>query len=97
MKRKRKFSPCRLVVILTFGVLGLLGVNAFSQYVKSISDLPVGPTPLSWTFKSNTRLVSQTFNQGEIQVLDKMSPALAIPEIDRVDYSVTETALFALG
>ncbi len=84
------------MIILLIGGLGFIGVHIFGEYVDSISDLPVGPAPLSWKFKPNASIVSQTFDQGEFQV-NKMPLHPEIPLIDQADYPVTQTALFALG
>ncbi len=84
------------MMILVVGGLGFLGVHTFGQYVDSLSDLPTGPTPLSWKFKLNTSLDSQTFSNGEYQV-NKTPLNPEIPPIDQADYPVTQTAMFALG
>jgi peptide-methionine (S)-S-oxide reductase len=87
----------RLKLILLLGCLGGLGVALFALYVKSISDLPLGPTPLSWGFKSSSAHVAEIFSKE----ISKMEPsALETPEVPAIDKTVpdeTELALFALG
>jgi hypothetical protein len=97
MIQKSKFMSWRLKLILLLGCLGGLGVALFALYVKSISDLPLGPTPLSWGFKSSSAHVAEMFSKE----ISKMEPsALETPEVPAIDKTVpdeTELALFALG
>lgn len=97
MKKEKKLFSWRLKLILVLGCLGGLGVALFGQYVDSISDLPVGPTPLSWKFKSNSAVVATTFAAGDSLMKHSGSEEAVIPLIDQNLPEETETALFALG
>ena len=97
MKQKGAFFSWRLKLILLLGCLGGLGVALFSVYVDSISDLPLGPTPLSWTFKSSSAHVTDLFSEGGADMAPSISKAPEIPLIDKTSFGETEIALFALG
>jgi hypothetical protein len=98
MKRKQhQFFSWQLKLILALGCLGGLALGLFSQHVASISDAPLGATPLSWRFKPITTRVAAAFEVGDVihdknQLTDPLLPVLdqALPE-------ETELALFALG
>jgi len=97
MKHKTAFISWRLKLILLLGCLGGLGVALFSIYVESISDLPLGPTPLSWTFKSSSTHVVEMFSKGGSDMKPSILKDPEIPSIDKVYLGKTEIALFALG
>ena len=97
MKHKTAFISWRLKLILILGCLGGLGVALFSIYVESISDLPLGPTPLSWTFKSSSAHVVEMFSKGGSDMKPSILKDPEIPSIDKVYLGETEIALFALG
>ena len=85
----------RLKLILLLGCLGGLGLVVSGQYVASISDDPLGPTPLSWKFKPNSARVATAFEVGP-DLQNNMSDMLP-PAIDQMLPEETEFALFALG
>jgi len=87
----------RLKLILLLGVVGGLGVTLFGMYVESISDLPLGPTPLSWTFKSSSAHVTEMFSKENSSENVRAMKNPEIPSIDKVVPDSTELALFALG
>ena len=87
----------RLKLILLLGCLGGLSVALFSIYVKSISDLPQGPTPLSWTFKSSSAHVTKTFSKGNSDIESSTLKNPEVPAIDKAFPDETQLALFALG
>ncbi len=87
----------RLKLILFLGCLGGVGVALFGMYVESIPDLPVGPTPLSWRFKSSSARVETLFSKGEKSMEEIALKNPEIPEIDKAISGETELALFALG
>jgi hypothetical protein len=97
MKHKTAFISWRLKLILLLGCLGGLGVALFSIYVESISDIPLGPTPLSWTFKSSNAHVVEMFSKGGSDMKPSILKDPEIPSIDKVYLGETEIALFALG
>ena len=97
MKINRKFFSRRLKLILVLGCLGGLAVALFGRYVDSISDLPVGPTPLSWTFKASSAGVAATFADGTTGLNKDSGDVHALPELDLTAPVETEFALFALG
>ena len=97
MKHKTAFISWRLKLILILGCLGGFGVALFSIYVESISDLPLGPTPLSWTFKSSSAHVVEMFSKGGSDMKPSILKDPEIPSIDKVYLGETEIALFALG
>ncbi len=96
MNKTKPVISWRLKLILVLGCLGGLGVFMFGKHVDSMSDLPLGPTPLSWKFKSNSRLVSTTFSEGKTQMAQS-SGTPVLPAIDTIEYGETKLALFALG
>ena len=96
MKRAlKKWFSWRLKLILAIGCLGGLVLVLFGQYVASISDTPIGPTPLSWKFKSNSARVATAFETG--LVMQKQGSDLLPPAIDQMVPEETTLALFALG
>lgn len=97
MKKKYAFISWRLKLILLLGCFGGVGVALFGIYVESISDLPVGPTPLSWRFKSSSARVATLFSKGENNMEETALKNPHIPEIDKAVSGETELALFALG
>jgi len=97
MKRNRTYFSWQLKLILVLGCLGGLAATLFGRYVDSISDLPLGATPLSWTFKKNSANVSSTFSEENAVMQKKLSDGSILPEIDLVAPAETEYALFALG
>ena len=97
MKKRSEFISWRLKLILFLGVLGGLSVTLFGMHVESISDLPLGPTPLSWTFKSSSARVTEMFSKGNSSEKVRTLKSPEIPSIDKVIPDSTELALFALG
>ena len=97
MKQKSKFMSWRLKLILLLGCLGGLSVALSGIYVKSISDLPLGPTPLSWTFKSSSAHVAETFSKGDSNMESSALKNPEVPATDKAFPDETEMALFALG
>ena len=97
MKDNRTFFSWRLKLILVLGCLGVLAVTLFGRHVDSISDLPLGPTPLSWTFKASSAGVATTFSAEKAVMKINLNDGSIIPELDRATPAVTEHALFALG
>jgi hypothetical protein len=97
MKLKSEFMSWRLKLILLLGCLGGLSVALFGIYVKSISDLPIGPTPLSWTFKSSSVHVAEVFSNENADMESSTLKNPEIPAIDKAFPDETERALFALG
>ncbi len=97
MKKKSEFISCRLKLILLLGCLGGLGVALFGMYVESISDRPLGPTPLSWTFKSSSAHVAEIFSKGDSDMESSTLKNPEIPAIDKTFPDETKRALFALG
>jgi hypothetical protein len=87
----------RLTLIIALGCLGGLAVTLFGRYVDSISDLPLGPTPLSWTFKASRAGVVATFSERSNMVKESAMDEPVLPELDLVTPAETEHALFALG
>ena len=87
----------RLALIIVLGCLGGLAVNLFGRYVDSISDLPLGPTPLSWTFKASSASVAARFAEGSTMEKKHGMNESVLPELDLVAPAETEQALFALG
>lgn len=97
MKQRSKFMSWRLKLILLLGCLGGVSVALFSIYVKSIPDLPQGPTPLSWTFKSTSAHVTKTFTKGNSDIESSTLKNPEVPAIDKALPDETKLALFALG
>ena len=97
MKENRKYFSWRLKLILILGCLGGLAVILFGRYVDSISDLPLGPTPLSWTFKASSAGVAAKFPAENAVKKKSPSDGPRFPELDLVSHAETEHALFALG
>jgi len=97
MKRKSSFISWRLKLILLLGCFGGVGIVLFGMYVESISDLSVGPTPLSWKFKSSSARVATLFTEGGEIMGETALKNPDIPEIDKAISGETELALFALG
>jgi len=97
MKQKSKFLSWRLKLILLLGCLGAVSVVLFGIYVKSISDLPLGPAPLFWTFKSSNNHIVETFSKGNSVMESRTLKNLEVPAIDKAFPDKTELALFALG
>ena len=97
MKQKRKIMSWRLKLILLLGSLGGVSVALFSMYVNSISDLPLGPTPLSWAFKTSSAHVEEIFSEGNPDMEASTLKNPEIPAIDKAFPAETELALFALG
>jgi len=97
MKHNSAFISWRLKLILLLGCLGGLGVALFSIYVESISDLPLGPTPLSWTFKSSSAHVVEMFSKVGSDMKPSILKDPEVPSIDKIYLGERETALFALG
>jgi hypothetical protein len=97
MKQKRKFIFWRLKLILLLGSLGGLSVALSGIYVNSISDLPLGPTPLSWTFKTSSAHVAEMFFKENTDVESNTLKSIKVPAIDNAFPPETELALFALG
>ena len=97
MKQKNEFISWRLKLILLLVCLGGLGVGLFGIYVHSMSDLPLGPTPLSWTFKSSSAHVVETFSKGNLSLEPSPLKKPEAPAIDNAFPNETELALFALG
>ncbi|MDG5469182.1 hypothetical protein P9J64_12710 [Deltaproteobacteria bacterium IMCC39524] len=97
MKQKKTLISWRLKLILLFGCLAGVGVAMFSLYVESISDLPLGPTPLSWTFKSSSAHVEEIFSKGSPDMVPGIITSSEVPPIDKTSLGDTEMALFALG
>ena len=97
MKKRSEFMSWRLKLILLLGALGGLGVTLFGMHVESISDLPLGPTPLSWTFKSSSAGVTEMFSKGNSSEKARTMKNPEIPSIDKAVPDSTELALFALG
>jgi hypothetical protein len=97
MKKRTKFLSWRLKLILLIGCLGGLGVALFSIYVKSVSDLPQGPTPLSWTFKSTSAHVTKSFSKGNSEIESSPLKNPEVPATDKDFPDETKLALFALG
>ncbi len=94
-KSPQKWFSWRLKLILAFGCLGGLALGLFGQYVASIPEAPLGPTPLSWQFKPNSARVATAFETGPI--MKKQGLDLVPPAIDQMVPEETELALFALG
>ena len=97
MKQKRKIISWRLKLILLLGSLGGLSVVLFGMYVNSMSDLPFGPTPLSWTFKASSADVAETFSKKNSDMESNTLKNPEAPAIDKAFPAETELALFALG
>jgi hypothetical protein len=97
MKKKYTFISRRLKLVLIFGCLGGLVVTLFGIYVGSISDLPTGPAPLSWNFKSSSARVTKSFSNGKTKMEVHASRKPDIPQIDKAVPPETALALFALG
>jgi len=87
----------RLTLIIALGCLGGLAVTLFGRYVDSISDLPLGPTPLSWSFKASRAGVVTTFSEASNMVKKSAMQEPVLPELDLIAPAETEHALFALG
>ena len=84
-------------MILVLGCLGGLALGLFSQHVASMSDSLLGPTPLSWGFKSNSARVAAAFETSKDMRELKQSTITRPPSIDLAIPQETESALFALG
>ena len=97
MKQKRKIISWRLKLILLLGSLGGLSVALFGIYVNSISDLPLGPIPLSWTFKTSSAHVAEIFSKENSDMESSTLKNSEVPAIDKALPAGTELALFALG
>ena len=97
MKQKRKIISWRLKLILLLGALGGVSVSLFGIYVNSISDLPLGPTPLSWTFKTSSAHIEEIFSKGNPDMESSNLKNPEVPAIDKAFPAKTERALFALG
>jgi len=97
MKENRIFFSWRLKMILVLGCLGGFAVTLFGWHVDSMSDLPLGPTPLSWTFKASSVSVAATFSGENAAMKKSLSDGSVLPELDLVALVETEHALFALG
>lgn len=97
MKKNKTLFSWRLALIIILGCLGGLAVTLFGRHVDSMSDLPLGPTPLSWTFKASSASVAATF--AEVSTMEKKNGMneSVLPELDLVAPAETEHALFALG
>jgi hypothetical protein len=93
---KEKFFSWRLKLILTLGGVAGLVLLVFGDHVASISDLPNGPTPLSWGFKTKVAQVAAFFST-EAGVNGMRVDPPGPPPIDLEFPEQTETALFALG
>ena len=87
----------RLKLILLLGSLGGVSVALFGIYVNSISDLPLGPTPLSWTFKASSTHVAEIFSKENLTMESSTLKNPEVPGIDKAFPAETELALFALG
>jgi len=97
MKKNRTFFSRRLKLILVLGCLGGLAVTLFGRHVDSMSDLPLGPTPLSWTFKASSTGVAMTFPEENAVMKKNLNDGSMFPELDQGLPAETEHALFALG
>ena len=97
MKKKKSIISWRLKLILLLGSLGGVSVALFGIYVNSISDLPLGPTPLSWTFKASSAHVAEMFSRESSDMNINTLKNPEIPAIDKAFPAETELALFALG
>jgi hypothetical protein len=97
MKKKNKFLTWRLKLILALGCLGGLTLAISARYVESLSDTPLGPTPLSWTFKSSRASVVTAFAEESVMKNEEHPIEPVVPAIDQVLHEETEHALFALG
>jgi hypothetical protein len=97
MKENRPFFSWRLTLILLLGCIGGLAVALFGRHVASMSDLPQGPTPLSWTFKASRASVAATFPETNAAMEMNLRDGPVFPELDSVIPAETEYALFALG
>lgn len=97
MKKKRSFMSWRLKLILLLGCFGGVGVVLFGMLVESMSDLPTGPTPLSWNFKASSARVATLFTEEGKVMGETVLKNPDIPEIDKAISGETEMALFALG
>jgi hypothetical protein len=97
MKKRETWMTRRLGLILLVGCLGVVAVMVFGDYVDSISDTPLGPTPLSWGFKSSGAHVADIFAEKNSMQAQTAAKPRTIPKIDQVIPKDTELALFALG
>lgn len=86
-----------MTLIIVLGCLGGFAVTLFGRHVDSMSDLPLGPTPLSWTFKASSASVAARFSEGSNMVKKSTMGEHVLPELDLVTPTETEQALFALG
>ena len=87
----------RLNLILALGCLAGLALGLFSQHVASMSDVPPGPTPLSWKFKPNSARVAAAFETGAVMHDKHQKTKPLRPVIDQGSPQETQLALFALG
>jgi len=97
MKKNKTLFSWRLTLIIVLGCLGGVAVTLFGRHVDSMSDLPLGPTPLSWTFKTSSAKVTATFSEKSNMIKKRVLAEPVLPEIDMVVPAETEQALFALG
>jgi hypothetical protein len=97
MKKRETMMTLRLGLILLVSCLGGVAVMMFGDYVDSISGTPLGPTPLSWGFKSSGTQIADTFAEVNSMQIQHAAKPGAIPKIDEVIPKDTELALFALG
>ena len=94
---KKQLVTWRLGVILAVGSLLGLGLGRFSDYVARMDDSPNGVTPISWTFKAQSRKVPEFFSGDRGEGGGEMEDVGQIPAVDRTMHTQTESALFALG
>ena len=92
--QQRVSRPFKLAMSLC-GVAAL-GLFFFSEHVSSLSDDPLGTTPLSWGFKLQAAQVGKFF-KPEATVNDPTERNRALPAIDAGIPERAASALFALG
>jgi hypothetical protein len=98
MKSKRhKFFSRRLQLILSLGCLSGLALGLFGQHVESMSDDPLGPTPLSWKFKPITSRLAAVLENGAAMQDKNQKTSTLLPGLDQAPPAETALACFALG
>jgi len=93
---KWTFSWRLKLILLCGGVLGL-ALAIFSYHITRMDDTAIGPVPLAWSFKAETRSIPMFFRIEKHGQRIVHNAAMPEPAIDRGIAKETRFALFALG